>query len=111
MGRAEREKGKRWEREVASRFREAMPGTHVKRGWQTRSGEDAPDVDCPPFWIECKVGKAPPVLPALEQAERDAPRGRVPIGVVKRDRTRPVVVLGLDDFLEILASAAREWER
>ena len=106
MSKSEREKGKRWERDVATRFREAMPGAEIKRGWQARSGSDAADVECPHFWIECKVGKRPPVVRALVQAEEACGDGPlVPIAVVKQDRQEPTVTLRLADFLDFV----REW--
>jgi hypothetical protein len=104
MGRAQVEKGKRWEREVARRMREAMPDVDVRRGYQ-RYGADQADVEVPVLWIECKVGKKPNVRAALEQAGGDAPPGRVPVAVVKDDGGRPFVAMGLDDFLDFVG----EW--
>lgn len=122
MGRMQREKGKRWEREVARRFRDALP-QHVdaiKRGaQQSRDGHDEADVRTPYFWPECKVGKAPPLMRALEQAEAEEGKARgvraaggeqnperlVPVAVVKQDRHKPVALLRLDDFLELVRAA------
>lgn len=105
MSKYQRDKGKRWEQEVARRFREVLPEAEIKRGWQARKGEDAPDVDVPGWWVECKVGAAPPLMPALEQARRGCPPDRVPVAVCKRDREGPVVVLDLDRFLELVRRA------
>ena len=105
MGKLSRDKGKRWEREIAQLFREAMPGERIHRGWQARDGADAPDVVVPVFWIEAKVGKCPPVIRALEQATLAAPKGRVPIAVCKQDRCVPTVTMTLENFLEFV----KEW--
>ena len=51
-GARSRRKGASYERELVHRFREAMPGADVKRGFQTRSGQEAADVECPVFWVE-----------------------------------------------------------
>jgi hypothetical protein len=82
-----------------------MPGAEVRRGFQYRGGEEAPDVECPIWWIECKHGKRPSIRNALDQARGDCPKGRMPIAVVKDDRVPPTVTLDLDDFLEVIA----EW--
>lgn len=107
-GRASREKGKRWEREVARMLREVMPGAEIKRGWQSRSGRDNPDVDCPVFWVEAKHHKLTNPREALRQAKRDAPRGRVPVAVCKDDRKPPFIVMLLDDWLDFIQEW---WER
>jgi hypothetical protein len=102
MSKMQREKGKRWERDVATLFREAMPGAEIKRGWQTRSGSDAADVECPLYWLECKVGKMPNPRAALKQATEAAPKGRVPVAIVKDDRQEPFVCLSLDNFMDMV---------
>lgn len=110
MGKLSRDKGAAWEREVARRLGEATPGAEVKRGiGQSRGGgREVADVVHPLFHVECKVGARPPLLPALEQAERDAAPGKHPVAVcrVNRGPGRPkpldVVVMGLDDWLEVV---------
>lgn len=103
MSKMQREKGARFEREVRKRFEEAMPGAKVKRGLQARGGDECPDVDAAGvFAVECKVGKAPPIRPALEQVLRDAPKGVIPMAAIKEDRREPFVVIMLDDFLEFV---------
>ncbi len=104
-GRMSREKGARGERELVLRFREAMPDAPVRRGLQSRGGEEVPDVDCPVFWIESKRGRKPNVRGALAQAAAAAPKGRIPLAVVRDDRAAAFVTLLLEDFLELV----REW--
>lgn len=88
LGRASRNKGKRWERAVASDFR-AVLGDRVRRGWQSRLGDDEADNEgIPLLWVECKHGKgASGVRAALAQAEA-ATDGRRPIAFCKDDRQR-----------------------
>ena len=109
MGKAQRLKGANWEREVSRLFLEAMPGCEAKRAiGQYRGGAEAPDVLVPGvFWAECKVGKAPPLMRALNQARADCPKdeGLTPIAIVKQDRHKPVALVDLEDLLEILG----EW--
>lgn len=104
-GAMSRRKGAGFEREMVHRFREAMPGAEVKRGLQCRGGEEVPDVDCPVFWPEMKRGRKPIVRAALAQATEAAPKGRIPIAVIRDDRADPFVALSLDDFLDLV----REW--
>lgn len=109
VGKAQRLKGANWERDVARLFLEAMPECGARRAiGQYRGGAEAPDVLVPGlFWVECKVGKAPPLMRALHQALDDMPTGQglTALAVVKQDRRRPVALLELDDLLDIL----REW--
>ena len=104
-GASNRRKGIAWERELVWRFREVMPGAEVKRGLQSRSGEEVADVDCPVFWIEAKRGRKPNVRAALKQAEACAPKGRIPVAVIRDDQSAAFVALPLEDFLELV----REW--
>ena len=100
-----RRKGHDFERLLVHRFREVMPGAEIHRGLQYRGGQEAPDVECPVFWIESKRGKKPNMRAALRQAAEAAPKGRIPIAVVRDDRAEATVTLLLDDFLEFIG----EW--
>jgi len=82
-----------------------MPGAAVRRGLQYRSGEEAPDVEVPCFFIEAKHHHRTNVRAAMRQAIANCPPGRWPIAVCKDDRQAPLVTMQLDDFLELL----REW--
>ena len=103
MGALSRRKGRRYEQELVHLFREAMPGAEVRRGLQSRGGEEVPDVDCPVFWLESKRGRKPNVRAALRQAEAAAPQGRIPLAVIRDDRQEAFVALSLRDFLEIVS--------
>jgi len=104
-GARSRRKGAQWERELVRRFREVMPDADVRRGFQARSGEEAADVECPVFWIEAKRGKRPNIRAALRQANEASSVGRVPLAIVRDDRSEATVTLALDDFLELV----EEW--
>ncbi|MBN1632136.1 MAG: hypothetical protein JW990_20455 [Thermoleophilia bacterium] len=104
-GARSRRKGAQFERDMVHCFREAMPGAEIRRGLQYRCGEEVADVDCPVFWPELKRGKKPNVRAALRQALAAAPKGRVPVAVIRDDRQEPFVALLLEDFLDFVA----EW--
>lgn len=102
-----RRKGHDWEREVARRLREIF-GPQVRRGLQYQDGSDAPDVIVPCFHVECKVGARPPIVQALEQAEKNAKPGLWPIAICKQDRQPPTVTMRFEDFLELVEGWWRE---
>ena len=129
MGKLSRQKGAEWEREVARRLRPMWK--QARRGLsQPRLGCEVADVEGTPYWWECKVGAAPPLLPALRQAERDEIAFRVrlaelsdipgmapnpaprmpPIAAVKMDSRRPIAVLYLDDLIAIMRLAKKAQE-
>ncbi len=105
MGKASRSKGKRGE--LAAR--EPLL-TLTGREWErsarqsrSRGGEGCPDLVPADGSVhrvhpEVKVGRAPPCLPALAQAEEDATPGSIPLALVKRDRERWVLVVHVDDL-------------
>ncbi len=104
MGKAQREKGKRFEQAVAKDLRKIF-GEKVGRGWQARSGIDAPDVVGTPFWIECKHHKKVNIRAALLQAVNDSNvhnESMLPIAVCKDDKCDSIVALLWDDFLKLL---------
>jgi hypothetical protein len=106
MGKREREKGRRGEQELARIFRSRLPrlAERIKRGWQTRLGSDDPDVNGLPWWVECKVGKAPNILAALRQADK-ASDGRPSVACTKKDYGEWLVTLRLSDWLDMIAPA------
>jgi len=108
MSASQRRKGHSWERAVASLMREVFPGENVRRGQQGMGAVEA-DVVTPLVWLECKVGKVLHYEAALLQAALDSINsGRWPVAVLKKDRARPVVMLYLDDFAELLAAHWQE---
>jgi len=107
-GTSSRDKGKRWEREVARLFRDAMPGETVKRGFQSRfGGSEEADVECPIYHIEAKHQQSVNIWASMRQARDDASArglGKVPVVVAKRDarKDEPIAVLRLVDFLDLV---------
>lgn len=99
MGLWQRRKGRRVEREMADLMRRVFPD--AKRGFQSRSGRDAPDVEHTPYWVECKGGACPNPRAALRQAQ-EATDGRPVLVIIKDDRCEPFVVMTLKDWLDDL---------
>lgn len=114
MGAAQVRKGKTWEREVAKRLREAMPGCDSKRGFQARGGEEDADVRHPLFQVECKSHKLCNVRAALRQAEKDVQLAKWPVAICKdsprKGKEESYVTMRLDDWLEVMAAYWTETE-
>lgn len=104
-GRYSRNKGKRWEQQVARDMRITLAGDAVERGWQAHMGSLHSDVVTGPFSIECKVGASPPIRSALKQAVECAGPGRWAVAAVKTDREDPIAVMPWADFLDLVG----EW--
>ncbi len=106
---ADREKGKRGERQAAARIRAALPefADQIRRGWQTRLGCDDPDIcGLPGFWIEHKCGHQPNMRAAYKQAKLSAKQRAYPIAIIQDDGASDrLVCLNLTDFLRVLRSA------
>lgn len=109
-GRKSRNKGKRWEQDVARTMR-AIFGDHVKRGWQSRAGDDDPDiVGVPHFWIECKRQKRTNFRAALRQAGVACPDDHMPLAICRDDPgdgtastgSRTYAVMYFEDFEKFL---------
>lgn len=95
-GRRSRTKGRVFERAVAKLLRAIWPD--AKRGFQSRSGRDAPDVDGTPFHFECKHGARVNVRAAMRQALA-ATDGRPVVVVSREDRGDILVTMRMADWL------------
>jgi hypothetical protein len=103
MGRMQRAKGARWEREVAKKLRAIFPEAE-RTGW--KQVEDiVPDVSAGPFHVECKVGARPNPIAALAQSMACAPAGKIAVAICKKDREWATVTMDLEDWLDLV----REW--
>lgn len=110
MGMRSRRKGKKGERATATEIREALPelAGQVRRGWQSRRGDDDPDViGLPGTWLEIKTGKQPNPRAALAQAIEESKGRGIPIAVIRDDRKEPFAALRWPDLLAIIARLAR----
>ena len=105
MGKAQREKGKRGELELAKLFREY--GYDARRGQQYCGAAGNADViGLPGIHVECKRVEKLNLLDAMAQAVHDALAGRLPAVFHRRDRCEWLVTMRLTDWMEIY----REWE-
>lgn len=102
MGKSQRRKGQRGERETAILWRSVYPD--ARRGSQSRSGRDASDVEGTPWWIECKTLARIAAFRYLAQAEADTD-GRPCVVRLREDGDKRAAILLREDlFLEIMAA-------
>lgn len=100
MGKANREKGKRGERELASKLREY--GYDCRRGVQYCGRTGAADVvGLPGVHIECKRVERLDLYRAVAQSTADARTGELPAVFHRRNNCDWLVTLPLDTFMTI----------
>jgi len=105
MGKYSRDKGARFEREIANKLKEVFGPRVTRSSGQCFSGDTRADVDCPDLWVECKVGKRPNIKAALEQAEgaRDSSGStKTPIAICKWDRDEAIASMRIGVFVQLL---------
>lgn len=110
MGKAQRDKGKRGEREVASILREAGFGDARRTAQFCGNTGDASDViGVPGYHIEVKRCESIRLMEWLEQAEHDAAAKKsVPALIFRRSKQPWRVVITLDAFIALLQGKAAE---
>ena len=105
MGKSQREKGKRGERELAGRLRDH--GYDCRRGQQfCGASGDADVTGLPGIHIECKRVERLNLQEAMEQSKRDARTGEMPTVFHRRDRSEWLVTMRLEDWIQLY----KEWE-
>lgn len=100
MGRKEREKGKRGEREAAKAIKEYL-GINAHRGRQYQGGDDSPDVkaDLPGVSIEVKRTERLSLYEAMQQAYEDAHECEIPLVLHRRNNQEWLAVTPLKHLL------------
>lgn len=103
-----REKGARFERDLAKKLRSY--GFEAERGCQHAGGKDSPDIksNMAGIHIEAKNTEHLNVWSALEQSKRDAGEDEVPVVMFKRNRSDIYVTMPLDDFVDFYKAWIRE---
>jgi len=103
MGRMQRDKGKRGERECAAALDAALGGdTGARRGVQYAGGNESPDVRIDlPLHVEVKRCEALNLYAALDQASKDAPEGVPAIVCHRRNGRKWVAILEIDSLADV----------
>lgn len=100
MGRHQREKGKRGEREAAKAIKDYL-GIEARRGKQYQGGHDSPDIkaDLPGVNIEVKRVERLSLYDAMGQACEDAGECEVPLLLHRRNNKEWLAVVPLKHLL------------
>lgn len=105
MGKMQREKGKRGERELASKLREY--GFNTRRGQQfCGANGDADVTGLEDIHIECKRTERLNLYEALAQAKADKKDGERPIICHRKNNSEWVVIQPLNEWIDLY----REWQ-
>ena len=100
-----REKGKRYERHVASLFK--AEGYDARRGQQYCGiGGDADVIGVPFIHIEAKHNERLNLYDAVAQSKRDARDGETPIVIHQKNNHQDLVTMEFSDWIKLY----REWE-
>ncbi len=100
-----RQKGARFEREVAGRLREY--GYPARRGQQyCAANGDADVVGLPRIHIECKAVERLNLYDAMSQSKRDAKGGEIPVVMHRKNYCPLLVTMEFETWMELY----KEWE-
>lgn len=105
MGKAQKEKGKRGERELAKALK--YYGYDASRGVQYKGSENSPDViGLPGIHIEVKRVERLNIYDAISQAQADAGGNNLPAVFHRKNNCKWLVTMTLDDWINVY----RAWE-
>lgn len=100
MSKMSRDKGKRGERELASKLREY--GYDTRRGQQyCGANGDADVIGLPGIHIECKRTERLSLYDAMAQAKADARLGEMPVVMHRKNNSEWLVIQPLSDWIEM----------
>lgn len=97
MGRMQREKGARYERQIAAALTAA--GYQCRRTCQTDGRIEADVIGLPGIHIEAKHQEQMRLYDWMEQSKRDARPGEIPVVMHRKNRAGTLVTMELDDWL------------
>lgn len=106
MGRMQRDKGQRYEREIAAALTAA--GYPSRRTCQKDGRIEADVIGLPGIHIEAKHQEQMRLYDWMEQSKRDAQPGEIPVVMHRKNRAGTLVTMELDDWLALYGEAKGE---
>lgn len=94
-----KEKGKRFEREVAADLREYGYDTRRTNQYCGNTGDASDVVGLPGIHIECKHQEQLRIYDWMAQAKRDAKDGELPTVFFRKNHCKTLVCMELDDWM------------
>lgn len=101
MGKSQREKGARVEREIANYLSDRLGMVVRRKLGQARDGAD--DLQVGPFRIEVKARRSMAFMAWLEQAIACAELDQIPVVIARADGKEPVAIMRLSDVVPLIA--------
>ena len=115
IGRASKQKGARFELEIAHYFRDNGYPEACRTAQRAGKGNGKADVEgVPGLWIECKHQEKMQLYPWMNQAVRDCTAkntGDIPVVVHKQNRKETLVTMSIDDFIQIYSASKSGGEK
>lgn len=105
-----KDKGRRGERELASKLRE-LGFNNCRRGQQYNGIEGDDVIGLPNIHIEVKRVEKLNIYDAIEQAIRDAKEKEFPVVFHRKNNKKWLVTLPIEDFIEIYKESEYSEER
>lgn len=119
QGKASREKGKRFEREVANLFKNYGVSARRTAQYCGKTGQAGDVEGVPGCHIECKAVEKLNLEAAYQQSVRDAGaagRGEIPVVIHKKSRKPAMITMALSDWIDMYLAwqdsqdKTKEWE-
>ena len=102
-------KGRRLQQDVRDKILDAFPELEQDDVKSTSMGAGGEDVQLSPaarklfpYSVECKARASLPLYAWYQQAKHNAPKASEPLLVVKQNYSRPLVIMDLDHFMELI---------
>lgn len=102
-------KGRKHQQWVRDKILALFPTLEPDDVRSTSMGAGGEDVQLSPaarklfaYSVECKAFKSFAIYKVMEQAEANCPKGVQPLGVIKADRHKPLVVVDAVHFFKLL---------
>ena len=110
MGRMQRDKGARFEREVAALLQPAFPEARRRSTGEESQEARGRDLKGTPGWcFQCQHGIRPNIGKKLSEAVAAAGQGEIPCAVTKANRGPILATLELDYLVRLMVAGKQGW--
>jgi hypothetical protein len=107
LGKASRNKGKSYEREIAKELQKYGYDAHRSQQY-CGANSDADVVGLPGIHIECKRREKVQIYDWMNQSAKESSVGDIPVVMFRTSNHKTLVTLSLDDFMKLYNKAYKE---